>query len=209
MEFFNIQHIALSIMGYPISYVELIGTLFGFISVYYAARANVLTWPTGIINELFLFILFFQVQLYADMLLQVYFFITTLYGWYHWSSNKGDVPIEQLSNKGFIIYSISLVSGTLLMGWTITHLPTWLPTYFPLPAAYPYADSFVSVASILATILLARKQMENWLLWILADAISVILYMKKGVYFLSLEYVIFLFIAIAGLVRWRKKLRYA
>ena len=74
MTFFDINTIAFEVIGYPVSYVELIGTLFGLISVYFASRANILTWPTGIINEFFLFILFFQVQLYADMFLQVYFF---------------------------------------------------------------------------------------------------------------------------------------
>jgi len=73
MIFFDINNIAFTVLNYPISYVELIGTLFGFISVYLAAKANILTWSTGIINELFLFIMFFQIQLYADMFLQIYF----------------------------------------------------------------------------------------------------------------------------------------
>lgn len=88
MNFFDTKNIAFQILDYPLSYVELIGTLFGFLSVYLATRANILTWATGIINELFLFILFFQVQLYADMFLQIYFFIITLYGWYKWNSKK-------------------------------------------------------------------------------------------------------------------------
>jgi nicotinamide mononucleotide transporter len=84
MAIFDINNVAFEIIGYPISYVEMIGTLFGFISVYLATKTNILTWGTGIINELFLFILFFQVQLYADMFLQVFFFAVTLYGWYYW-----------------------------------------------------------------------------------------------------------------------------
>ena len=84
MTLFDINNIAYEIIGYQISYVELIGTLFGLISVYLATKTNILTWATGIINELFLIILFFQVQLYADMFLQVFFFVVTLYGWYNW-----------------------------------------------------------------------------------------------------------------------------
>src|SRR5688500_5723605 len=84
-EFFSVENIAFNVPGYPISYVELIGTVFGLVSVYYASKANIITWPTGIINEAFLFILFFQVQLYADMFLQIYFFAVTLYGWYRWN----------------------------------------------------------------------------------------------------------------------------
>ena len=63
MDFFNINHIAFQLLGYQISYIELIGTLFGLISVYYASKANVLTWPTGILNEIALFILFYQVKI--------------------------------------------------------------------------------------------------------------------------------------------------
>ena len=65
MHFFEIANTAVTVIGYPISYVELIGTIFGLISVYFASRANILTWSTGIINEVFLFILFFEVHLYA------------------------------------------------------------------------------------------------------------------------------------------------
>ena len=67
MNFFEIKNIAIQIWDYPVSYIELIGTLFGLYSVYFASRANILTWATGIVNEIFLFILFFQVHLYADM----------------------------------------------------------------------------------------------------------------------------------------------
>jgi nicotinamide mononucleotide transporter len=209
MNYLDINHIAFTIMGYPLSYIELLGTLFGLISVYYASRANVLTWPTGIINEVALAALFYQVQLYADMLLQVFFFVVTIFGWYQWKSNKADVPITRLSVRNRQWYIVSLLAGTILLGTCIRNLPHWLPVYFPHPAAYPYVDSFVTVASILATILLAKKQLENWICWIVVDVISVGLYLVKGINFLSIEYVIFLGLASWGLWQWRKKLRYA
>jgi nicotinamide mononucleotide transporter len=209
MNYLTIDHIVCHVLGYDLSYIELIATLFGLISVYYASRGNVLTWPTGILNEIALCILFYQVQLYADMFLQGYFFVMTLFGWYHWKNNTADVPITRLSPAGIQVYSIALVTGTLLIGWCMSHLHGWLPQYFPLAAAYPYADSFVSVASILATVLLARKQLENWVLWIVLDMVSVVLYCIKGIYFLSLEYVIFLGLASWGLIQWRKKAGYA
>ncbi|SFW64238.1 nicotinamide riboside transporter PnuC [Chitinophaga sancti] len=207
MNYLDINHIVCTIMGYPLSYIELLGTLSGLISVYYASRGNVLTWPTGIINEIALAILFYQVQLYADMFLQVFFFVVTIFGWYHWKSNKADVPITRLRHKKW--YLLSLGAGTLLLGTCIKNLPQWLPVYFPHPAAYPYIDSFVTVASILATILLAKKQLENWIFWIVVDVISVGLYQVKGINFLSIEYVIFLGLASWGLWQWHKKLRYA
>lgn len=208
MDFFSIGHVAFQVLGYPVSYIELTGTLFGLISVYYAARANVLTWPTGIFNEVALFILFFQVQLYADMFLQVFFLVVTIFGWYNWKMNTTELPISRLGDNAVKVYSVMLITGTVLMGMLISRLHLWLPSYFPLPAAYPYIDSFVMVASILATLLLAKKRIETWILWIALDVVCVVLYLVKGIYFLSLEYVIFLGLAYAGWLQWRKKLQY-
>lgn len=206
MHFFEIENIAFQILDYPISYVELIGTLFGLISVYFASRANILTWGTGLVNEVFLFILFFQVQLYADMFLQIYFFVVTLYGWYKWNLKTTETKISETSFRNKIFLVISILIGTLISGFLFTNIHLYLPTHFKIQAAYPFTDSFVMVASIVATILLAKKKIENWYLWIAVDLVCVILYFKKGVYFLSLEYFIFLGLASYGLYHWKKQL---
>lgn len=209
MNFFSIENIAFTLMDYPVSYIELIGTLSGLISVYYASKTNILTWPTGIVNEIALFILLFQVQLYADMFLQVYFLVVTLYGWYNWKVRAGDMPVRRLSNKGIVNYSVLQILGTIVIGSLIRQLHNWLPAYFKLPAAFPYVDAGIMTASILATVLLARKQVETWVLWIAVDIVSIVLYYAKGVYFLSLEYLIFLGLATAGLISWKKSMDYA
>lgn len=206
MHFFDIEDTAFSIIGYPISYVELIGTVFGLISVYYASKANILTWSTGIVNEVFLFILFFQVHLYADMFLQVYFFIVTIYGWYNWNTSTVENKIAVISTKARWLITIIIIAGSLLTGLLIKNIHLYLPNYFKVAAAYPFTDSFVMVLSIVATVLLAKKRIENWHLWISVDAICIILYFKKGVYFLSLEYLIFFGLASYGLYQWKKQL---
>jgi len=206
MHFFNIENIAFSFIGYPISYVELIGTVFGLISVYYASKANILTWSTGIVNEVFLFILFFQIRLYADMFLQVYFFVVTIYGWYNWNTSTVENNIAVINSKARWLIAIIIIIGSLLSGMLIKNIHLYLPNYFKIAAAYPFTDSFVMVLSIVATVLLAKKKIENWHLWILVDAICIILYFKKGVYFLSLEYLIFLGLASYGLYHWKKQL---
>jgi nicotinamide mononucleotide transporter len=206
MNFFEIKNVAFQIWDYPISYVELIGTLFGLISVYFASRANILTWGTGIVNEVFLFILFFQVQLYADMFLQIYFFIVTLYGWYKWNSKTAESKISETSFRNKIFLTVTILIGTLISGFLFTNIHLYLPTYFKIQAAYPFTDSFVMVSSIIATILLAKKKIENWYLWIAIDLVCVVMYFKKGVYFLSLEYFIFLELASYGLYHWKKQL---
>ncbi len=207
MTFFDINNIAFETIGYQVSYVELIGTLFGLISVYLASRANILTWATGIVNELFLFILFFQVQLYADMFLQVYFFVVTLYGWHNWKqkSEKGSITLTDLKTRIWLVSIITV--STIFSGFLFANIHLYLPNYFQTEASFPFTDSFVMVLSIVATVLLAKKKIETWYIWILVDVICVCLFFKKGIVFLALEYLIFLGLATYGLLNWKKQLK--
>lgn len=206
MWLFSIDGIVFEILGHSISYVELIGTSFGLASVYFASKANILTWGTGIINEVFLFILFFQIQLYADMFLQVYFFIVTLYGWRQWMIKTRATKISKINSRARLFLLASIIIGTFTMGFIIKNIHLYLSQYFKIQAAYPFTDSFVMVLSIIATILLAKKKIENWFLWICIDIVCVFLYFIKHVYFLSLEYFIFLGLASYGFYNWKKQL---
>lgn len=206
MNFFEIENVAFQILDYPVSYVELIGTLFGLFSVYFASKANILTWGTGIVNEIFLFILFFQVQLYADMFLQIYFFIVTLYGWYKWNSKAVVTKISEIGFRNKMFLMVSILVGTLISGFLFSNIHLYLPTYFKIQAAYPFADSFIMVSSIVASVLLAKKKIESWYLWIAIDLVCVVLYFNKGIFFLSIEYFIFLGLASYGLYHWKNQL---
>ena len=208
MNLFDINNIAVNIGSYALSYVELIGTVFGFISVFYASKANILTWPTGIINEVFLFMLFFQVQLYADMMLQFYFLAVTIYGWKNWAANTAENKISVISLPHKIMLAIIIMAGTIVAGFLFSNIHLYLPAWFKVKAAYPYTDSFIMMMSVVATVLLAKKRIENWHLWIALDVVCVFLYFKKGIYFLSLEYFIFLGLASFGLYNWKKQLSY-
>lgn len=207
MAFFDINNIAFEVAGYPISLVELIGTLFGLLSVYFASRANILTWPTGIINEVFLFFLFFQVQLYADMFLQLYFFVVTLYGWHNWRQKPKQNSITTISSKARVWIAVAIVIGTAITGFLFKNIHLYLPRYFQTEAAFPFADSFVMVLSIVATVLLAQKKIENWYLWIIVDLVCVFLFYERGIVFLSLEYLVFLGLVTYGLLNWKKELK--
>ncbi|MCR9252996.1 MAG: nicotinamide riboside transporter PnuC [bacterium] len=204
MEWYSIENIAFEVIGYPISYIELIGTLFGFISVFLAARANILTWPAGIINEIAFFILFFQVQLYSDMYLQVYFFVVTVYGWYYWKREKNQQKVDVCTKRWRINYLLILIAGTIISGALMSNVHILIPD--AIPASYPYADAFTTAASILATILLSRKRIETWVLWIAVDIVALIIYSLKEINLVAIEYVVFLIICIFGLFGWRKKL---
>lgn len=207
---FSIDYIVLEIAGYPLSLIELLGTLSGLVSVWLATRAHVLTWPTGIVNEAFFFLLFFQVQLYSDMFLQVFFFVVSVYGWLNWRKKAGSERrgISMLNTDWRLIYLGILVVGTVVLGFVMGRIHLWLPQWFAEPAAYPYADAFTTMASVLATFLLARKCLESWWLWILVDVVAVVLYFLKGINFVAVEYLIFLGLATYGLMNWRKGLRH-
>lgn len=206
---FNIENIAFNVMNYSISYIELIATLFGLISVYFATKRNILTWSTGIINIIFLFLLFYQIQLYADMLLQIYFFIMSIYGWYNWQKideSNSKNKIIHMNKIEMFYYMLFLLLGTFIFGFIFSNIHMLLPSIFLIEASYPYFDSYTTIASVLATILLSQKKIQTWILWISVDVISVYLYYMKGVYFLSIEYVIFTYLCIFGLIDWYKKL---
>ena len=203
LSFFDINHVFFEILNYPVSYIEFVGTLAGIIAVFLAAKSNIYTWPIGLINIVLFFIIFYRVHLYSDMFLQVYFFAIGIYGWIYWlKKNTIEVKIKLLSHRQRIQWSICIVLATLLLGFCISKIHIWLPTLFPNPAAFAYADTFVAVTSVVANTLMARRILENWILWILVDIICVYLYFSKGIIFVSFEYLIFLGLAIYGHIRW-------
>lgn len=212
MSFFDIDSIFFTLLGYPMSYLEFFGTLAGAIAVWISARGNVWSWPIGIINVVLLFFLFYQVQLYPDMFLQIYFFITNLLGWWRWlhprkgeEDRKLELKVSYL-NKFWRMASIAIiVTGTLIMGFAAGNLHNLFPAIFSKPSAFPFADSFVTVISIVAQYWMLHKKVECWIFWIIADVVATYLYFAKDVKFLSLEYLVFCFIAAIGLWHWRRE----
>ena len=206
MSIFDISNIACVVLDYPLSWIELIGTIFGLTTVYLAYRENILTWPIGLINVAAFFFLFYQVNLYSDMILQVYFFIMSIYGWYYWRTKPNNQAITSLSHNWQKKYAIILVFGSAVLGILMSKVHLIFPAIFEVPAAYPFADAFTTIASILATILLSRKVLENWYLWIAVDLVSILLYTLKGIHLVAIEYTVFLIICIFGLIKWRRAL---
>jgi|SRR3954469_6318294 len=206
MSLFSVENTAFTIFNYPLSFVELIATLFGLVSVFLASRSSVLTWPTGILNECGFFLVFFQVQLYADMFLQVFFLLVTIYGWYHWCKPEVQKDTIVISSNVLLKLLALLVFSTIFVGSTVARLHDFFPLIFQKQAASPYIDSFVTTASIIATFLLAKKILQTWIFWIIVDVVSIGLFFSRGIYFVALEYVIFLAMAFYGYFYWRKKL---
>ena len=213
MFLFDINSIAFSLLGYSLSYLELIGTVSGIFCVWLTAKEKVICWPVGIVNIVFFFILFYQVQLYSDMLLQFFFFVMTLYGWWKWThpktrelENKNkELKITKLSLKQIFIIAGSSVFASILLGTLMKNIHILLPKIFPKPADMPYPDAFITIFSITANLLMTVKKIECWILWVLVDIASVFLYVAKGVNLVALEYVLFGLIAAFGFYNWRNE----
>jgi nicotinamide mononucleotide transporter len=211
MNIFDINFIVLTILDYELSLLELIGTVSGLACVYLTAKEKVLCWPVGIVNIIFFFFLFYQSQFYSDMYLQIYFLVMSIYGWWMWThpvknnkDKKNELKVTDLSKKNLIII-LSLSAATIIInGFLMTKIHIVLPEYFPEPAAYPFGDAFTSVLSIVATVLLARKKRETWLMWIAVDSVAIVLYFRRGIILTAILYIIFGIIATFGYINWTK-----
>jgi nicotinamide mononucleotide transporter len=194
------------------SYLEFFGTIAGAVAVWLSAKANVWSWPLGLINVTLFFFLFFQVQLYPDMFLQVFFFITNLMGWWRWKhpnlgeeDKKHELRVSFIPRKQLVILSVVGIIGTFAFGSLASRLHEMVPSIFSQPSAFPYADSFVTVMSIGATFLMIQKKVECWIIWIVVDAVATYMYFMKGIKFVGIEYLVFCFIAAFGLWNWIKE----
>ena len=182
--------------------LEMIAVVFGFLSVWYAKRENILVFPTGIITTgIFVYILW-VFGLLGDMLINAYYFSMSIYGWYVWT-RKIDathfIPITR-TNMNEKLWSVMLFLATILfvvaVYWFFDKFNTWTA----------YVDTITTAIFFVGMWLMARKKLENWTFWIIGDIISVPLYLFKGLIFTSFQYFLFTIIAILGYFAWKKNL---
>ena len=181
------------------SWLEFIAVFFGIASVLFSRKENILVYPTGIINTvLYTWFCFKWWNLYAEGSLNFYYTVMSLYGWYAWSRKKeGTVlPVTFNDRKDWLI-SISFF------------ILSWMVLYYILKnhtnSNVPWADSFASASAYTGMWQMARKKVENWIWWIITNLVSVPLYFYKHAVFTSVQYVVFLMLAIMGLITWIKK----
>jgi nicotinamide mononucleotide transporter len=211
--FFDINTTFFTVLSYPMSYIEFFGTVFNILCVWLVSRNKISNRPIGILGVILYIFLFYQIQLYADLIEQWYFLITWFYGRWAWTHIKKDKKenttwITQTTFKENIIYWLVTIIFTFIFAYIIKHLSIRFPVTFPEPASYPYLDSFTTVLSFVATILMARKKVSCRYLRIVVDIIGIGLYYVKWVKFISLEYVIFLVLASIWLFQWLKLYRH-
>lgn len=214
MEFFDINHIFFTIWNYPVSYLEFFGLISGIVAVVLSSMANVWSWPIGIINVTLSFFLFYQVQLYPDMFLQVFFFVTNVMGWWRWThpkpfeeDRKRELRISFMRRKEAVIISFVAFAGTVLTGLLAQELPNLLPAIFTKPSAVPFLDSFITVVSIIATFYMIQKKVECWIMWLLVDMVATYVYFSRDIKLYAVLYLVFCFIAAFGLWNWIREYR--
>lgn len=187
-----------SILGQSTSLLEIAGLVTGIISVWLTVRQNILCFPTGIINVLIYAFLFSSsgIRLYADAFLQIVYLILLIYGWIRWKKNKIEINFPISINSFFLIrllvfcIPLFLILGLFLVNYTNASLP-WL-------------DALLTVISLAAQWMIAKKMIENWILWIVVNTIYIPMYIYKGLHLTSILYFIFLLLAIKGFGEWKK-----
>ena len=182
--------------------LEAVAFIFGILSVYYAKKANILVYPTGLICTVITVYILNINEYYGDMMMNFYYSVMSIYGWWNWARKKEDKPVVPISRTN---------SKEKIIG-VIFFLVTMIVTY-AVYKAYDYdmqVPNYIDVVTsgifFTAMWYMANKKLENWTLWIIGDIITIPLYAYRGLGMLSLQYLIFTILAIQGYIAWKKSL---
>jgi nicotinamide mononucleotide transporter len=182
------------------SWIEFVAVFFGLLSVWYAKKENILVYPTGIINVLIFVYLCYHAGLYAEMGINTFYFVMSVYGWYSWTrknQNKEVLPISRCNRLYHMINMSALIVFFFSLRFVLTRYTD---------STVPTLDALTTSLFIVAMWLMARKKIENWILWIIGDLISIPMYAYKGLALSGFQFFIFLILAILGYIEWRRKL---
>ncbi|QXP73419.1 nicotinamide mononucleotide transporter [Tenacibaculum sp. AHE15PA] len=182
--------------------LEVIAVIFGFLSVWFSKQNKIWVFPTGMISTAIFVYLLLKWQLLGDMMINGYYFIMSIYGWYIWTRNVDAThvtPISRTTTKEKKT-SVFIFFATLIFVYAVY-------TYFDKWNNWTaYVDTFTTAIFFVGMWLMAKRKIENWIYWIIGDIISVPLYFYKGFTFTSFQYLIFTFIAVSGYLAWKKSL---
>jgi nicotinamide mononucleotide transporter len=181
--------------------LEWVATVSGFICVYLVIKRNIWCFAFGFVQVTIYTWIFFEVKLYSDMMLHVFYIGFQIYGWRVWSKvqdQSGQVQVVAGSSKEYISWLLVIILTTFLLGTFMTKTTD---------ASFPYFDAFTTCASLVAQWLLSHKKLFNWTLWIVVDIVAIMIYWQKGLFPTSLLYFCFLVMAIIGQWMWLQNLR--
>jgi nicotinamide mononucleotide transporter len=183
------------------NYIEIIAAVLGVAGVWLTTKQIIWCWPVGLLNVILSIIVFFNSKLYADVTLQIFYLIMTLYGWYNWlwgGISKNHLPVRKILKQEIVIMLLAGIIFSFVVGFLFSEYTD---------AALPYIDSFVAVWGVIATYAMAKKITENWIMWIIIDAVCVGIYFYKELYAFTALYFVFVVLAVYGLIEWKKELR--
>lgn len=182
------------------SAVELVAVAFGLLSVYLSTRQHIIAWPTAIVNVAIFFFLFWKARLYADAVLQLFYLVLSVYGWYEWLyGGERHTPLRV--SRALRIHWLVLVPLFLVGGLGLGAL---LDRYTDSPV--PFFDALLTSGSLAAQWMMTRKLLENWIIWIVADLVYVPVFIQRGLPFTAVQYAVFLVLAVMGWRGWRQSL---
>lgn len=182
-------------------WLEFVAVAFGLASVWYARKEKIAVYPTGIINVLIYVYLCYHAGLYADMGINAFYFVMSVYGWYRWTRKDKQeklLPISNLSRKSWLLFLLATALFYVLVRIVLVKFTD---------STVPDFDAFTTAIFIIAMWLMAIKKIENWIFWIVGDALVIPLFAYKGLAFTGVQYMVFLALAISGFVEWRKRLK--
>jgi nicotinamide mononucleotide transporter len=182
--------------------IEWTATVAGLICVYLVIKRSIWCFAFGFVQVTIYSWIFFEVRLYSDMLLHLFYIGFQIYGWHIWSKTKdsrGRIEVEEGTVKEYLLWLLAIVISTSLLG-TFMSLKT--------DASFPYFDAFTTCASLVAQWLLSHKKLMNWTVWIIVDLVAIFIYWQKGLYPTSVLYLCFLVMAMIGQWQWFKNLYY-
>jgi nicotinamide mononucleotide transporter len=181
-----------------VSTLELVAAAFGAVAVWLSTRQNILSWPTALVNVGLYTVVFYQARLYADMGLQVVYFVLSLYGWYQWKfggEHRTVLRVSRATPRLWLLLGAIHVASWLTLGWLLSRHTN---------AAIPWLDSFLTTGSLVAQWMMTRKLLENWALWIALDIIYVPMFVSRGLPATAGLYAIFLVLAVMGWRDWKR-----
>lgn len=186
--------------------IEIVAVVFGVLSVWYAHKENIWVFPFGIINVLIYIYICITARLYANAGINVVYFLTNIYGWYNWSrsnNQEGALQISRNTNKQNVFWLLLAIILYVVIVWILRTAHQSDTAY--LNSILPWIDGLNTSFFLCATVLMTMKKIESWWFWIAGNIISIPIYFSQGLYFTSVQYVIFLVIAIMGLREWNKR----
>lgn len=178
--------------------LESIAVVLGLLSVWFAKRDQIAVYPTGMLSTAIFVYILFQANLLGDMLINAYFFIVSIYGWYFWKrkkSRKTENPISKMNSLEKKLWFVFFVIVLFFIAGIYIFFDKWQDWSAPI-------DCFTTALFFIGMWFMARKRLEHWIFWIVGDLISIPLYLYKGLGLTSFQYLIFTLIAIFGYIQW-------